>query len=242
MNCPKLTKKDIINIFRQIVEDFPYLPCKQLDTFALVDGDDAFSTTNLKKTYEDYQAGFFWSRSWVLAGADPNTLCATYPALILEHKKSTYDNIRDDSVCHEFYLLVTDLLDCGDCECKRTPDQVKCDVMDVINSVLKEFVTYKLYDITDGEDEYQAWLSDGRKAYLQAENPEMIFEFCCNDIAHSVNSDNIEINEWKSHSNNKVVGYATRLTICDCRAEKVEYDYTEKSVKELSTASCLSCD
>ena len=64
-----ITIQDIYGIFRQIVIDFPYHKTRRLNTFAILDDRTEFNAENFEKKYEQYVNGFFWSRSWVAAGA-----------------------------------------------------------------------------------------------------------------------------------------------------------------------------
>jgi len=81
-----MDRATIIDIFKQIVIDMEYDPELQINSFSTVDDGIDLKHVSFEKTYEDFNEGSFWSRTWVNQGADSNEIKGEFPLLFIEQR------------------------------------------------------------------------------------------------------------------------------------------------------------
>lgn len=241
-----MTTTEIIRIFNRIARTYPQDGCKSINGFGTVhDGSIFKNTSNAGKVYSDYERGFFWSRDWEAAGADPNKLCLEYPALGIEMKTSPIPNLNHDRVCDDIILYMCGKFDCPDCPdcsgCNRSKDQVKEDMKEMLYFVLKEFMTYALYtceEEVDGETMYyDMWLSSGEVQCLRDNGTT------CKKQGKSIKgmfkSFDMKLEEWMEEG--YIIGYVVDFTLCGCKKPKPDFNYKNENIKLLGVTECESC-
>lgn len=243
----QITKKDVFSIFKNLVMCYPYSDCKQINTFAVVDSIDDFDTDNLGKVYQDYLSGTFWSRKWFLSGANSNKLSKQYPILAIEQKRISKDIIDSKKVCYEFWSTILDVADCPSCkdQCKRSADQVDCDIQDAALLIQEELMTVGLYEVkfVDEVETKFIWVPSGQIVdWMNPNNPkiewhELKVEFC--DFLDSANI-NIFSSEIGIKDNARAVTF--NFKICTCGPQKERFNYSAKvDPKQIGTAKCDTC-
>ena len=130
-----ISVKDITDIWRQIVIDFPLTKNSTgtINTFGVVDNRNDSQHAALGMNYNDYLNGEFWARDWVKSGANPNTMKKDFPVLMMETSDFVAKEINPPIIkgCQQFYIAVEDLIECETCDEQRTANQVSCDVFDL---------------------------------------------------------------------------------------------------------------
>ena len=239
----ELTRQDFINIFRQIVIAYPYDPCKQINTFVVADSIADFETANLNKTYLDFQTGSFWSRKWVLQGADPNKLCKQYPILALENKVSTKKDIFSKTTCSTWWVSILDVPDCPDCksECKRTWVQVDQDLVRMIDIVIAEFSKFNLYTITVNGEEQSAWATQEQIDYWVTEGQIESYQVECTGAEVVIEPEAVEIRSTDIGATDKARAVALSIKFCECIEEELVFNYITVSPKQVSRTKCTIC-
>ena len=155
--------EEIVNaIFLQIVQDMRFRPGLSVNTFGVTDQEPDLLGTSFGYAYSDFLTGSFWSRTWANQGANISEMSGEFPALFTEFRSVVPDveDSNQDSTRYTFTLVLVDRIACPKCpeEVFRNGIRVQNNVIGMLRAVLKEFLTYRLYDI-GGE---LFWLSDGR--------------------------------------------------------------------------------
>jgi len=228
-----------------MVMAYPYSPCTQINTFAVVDSIADLETSNLGATYQDYLDGSFWSRKWVMQGADPDTLCKEYPMLVLEQKKGRKKDILESTTCLDWWLVFMDVPDCGDCkdECKRSIAKVDSDLRDMVEVILKEVKRFALYSITDGESNVsQVWATDDQIQHWFATGAIIDYTNDCGDILPFLDC-GIPVDICAADVGNVDQARAISIMIraCDCHDIETEFDYTLEVPKGIARTKCEGC-
>lgn len=238
-----LSRLQIIDIIRRMVMAYPHSECCQIDTFAVVDKKEDFSSSNFNKTYTDFERGTFWSRYWVNQGMDENSLKVTYPALVLEQKRFLMDDICEDKICWDWWFNIIDVPDCSDCpdECNRSIEELDYDLQIMALNIIRELQRFRYYKIVVDGEEMGLWAT-----------PEEIE--CRDDIEQSKAcfklTNFIETGKFNAVSSqlgtgNRARSVTFKLTICDCLLGQSEsnFDYkqNQKEVKEVAQAKCSTC-
>lgn len=133
-----INKDNVLTLLRELV-----IRDLDINTFTIVDKGADFEATNTNKSYEAYQRGLFWSREWVLQGADPSNLHKQYPILGVEQKRVQKASIYEKGNCYEFWLLFADQVGCETCTTRRTPEETDWHLQDIALAYLAELVKYQ---------------------------------------------------------------------------------------------------
>lgn len=149
-----LTLEHILDIFRSIVIAFPYHKERRLNTFGYVDRVSDLNAENLQKNYEQFDAGYFWSREWVNSGAERSTIKTDYDLLFVENKQMTVLNLYKTPVpvTYKIFITIASPVKCDDCK-ERTWEQIDRDNRIMMVMVLQELFKFQLYEITIGSGE-----------------------------------------------------------------------------------------
>lgn len=238
-----MTKKEIKDIFRNIVRTWPDTGCARPNTFFVIDTGDEFETENLKATYSDYQKGDFWSRRWVLQGANPETLCKQYPIIGLEQKSMRLPETFANSICYDYWVILADTPDCEGCDstCQRTKDEVDNDLF--VNSVilLQELKRYKKYKLSKNGNSWEAWMTSDWVQFLLASGDIDSWSDLCDYIEMMVSDAPIEIRSSNIGLTDGARAVAFPLSFCDCAIEQTPFDYNIREPDGTATTKCPTC-
>lgn len=239
-----ISKMDIVNIGKLITQSYPYSECKQLNTFALVDSADDLELPNLGKTYQDFLANSFWARKWVLEGADPNTLNKQYPILALEQKVIKKKDIFAKEGCYTFWFTVMDVPDCPTCKdaCKRSVDQVDCDIQEIALSIQQELKNYGLFEVafTDQEEPVFLWVSSGQIVQWETDLAIDYYE-PIGDLCDFITSEAVEIFPTEVGTADGARAVTFSFQICTCAETSNNFDFTRIEPKQIAVAQCPTC-
>lgn len=217
----------VFDIFRQIVLDMAYRPPYQVNSFMVVDQIPDIMHPSFGATYEDYLAGFFWSRTWVYQRAAPDKICAEFPALFIEARETLFDPQCDETGKTTFYLVLVDKITCEGCppEIKRNGLSVKDYLLTSMRAILREFFSYSLYDTDNG----LSWMSEGRADLLG----ETIIE---EQIISMTAANEVEISDWGNYANMR--GVMAKINIEYCKTFDVPFDYQNPVIEPLANIPC----
>lgn len=228
-------KSDLYRIFKQIVMTYPHGP-HQLNTFAVIDDGALFSSANLHKIYADYLNGFFWARDWAAAGADPNTICIEYPALTTEVKRLYFEDGSLKGGCFDLWVMISDQVDCRDCEHPRSIEEVDTDLQRMAMAVLGELNKFRQY-ILDG---IKTWATPQQVDYLITNGLVDSVQNSC-DSSVEYNLEPLEIVATDLGVPDKVRAVAFKLSFCGCRVEPLVFNYEPINGKQSAYAKCETC-
>lgn len=240
-NSISITAATIIDVWKQIVIDYPLTKCKTIHTFATSDdGKILQHNAALGKSYKDYLNGTFWSRDWIMSGANPNDIKKQYPVLALEimNIKTKGDlMISPFQTCQKFYIVLADQVDCPNCpeECNRTVEQIDIDIQEMILNAFREFLTYRLYEVNDNE---MVWLPLGKAEKLIQEG-NLLRETRWAIETELINS-NIEFKKW-GKDYDKIRGIGFSFEICSCLPDKPNFEYKNASEYYQGVTQCSIC-
>jgi len=251
---------EIYKIWRQIVIDSPHRSEGQLNSFAVIDNLNQLNSATTEMSFNDYKAGWFWSRKTENKGAQAKILME-YDLLYLETvKSSNMTSPFSVETCHDLFVSVASPAECTDC--KRTVPEIDDRNLFNLRTAIKEFFTYGMYTVSydtmgflDGEplgffdgDEWQylnggndadLWMSEGRAAYLNSidgftvKGPKRV-------MTSYVNPGPLEIFQGGKYVDNLRVK-TVQLVICDCYSEDQSFKYEEPTTKKLLMLKCDSC-
>lgn len=236
------TKLEFVGILLEIVKRLPYHACTQVDTFAIVDDLLDFDTKNLGKSFDDYLLGTFWSRSWENSGAVASDLSKDYPIVAIEQKTIQLENVFSKEKCYKFWINVLDIPDCEDCkaECKRSVDQIDCDVTETLQSILNELSKYHWYKfamVGDTEASF-AWLSEN---YVAANIDDFQVQQQLMDLKSFIPEEPAKIMSVDFGLKDGARAVNISLTLCTCDEVSKELDYSSKITKQITQPNCEAC-
>lgn len=220
------TLETFYSIVKQAVIDMDYLPGVQVNTFGLVDDTPDVFGESFGYSFGSYLNGFFWSRMWVLNGADPNKISGEYPALFLELAGS---DLEDGT--HQISMVLIDKIECSTCppEIIRTGPAIESNLRRAVRALLAEVDGYVLYDL--GE-QYQ-WASPGRMATwddLPEDEADHLNEYL--DLTRA------SIRRWGDYPELRGVTLTMSLTTCESSVAPFRY-YTP--TEPLTGATWCGC-
>ena len=80
-----LLLSEFFNVSRDAVKHWPSAPAwGRMNTFSYLIRRADLVESALGRSYDDYLKGYFWSRDWVLGGADPDKMEKEYGILAIE--------------------------------------------------------------------------------------------------------------------------------------------------------------
>lgn len=229
-------------ILRDIVTRWPYSKCTQLDTYVMNDSSSKFNDTNFGMGYNDYKAGYFWSRAWVNGGANRDNLAGKFPALAHQSFSTEPDeDTETNNYTQTGSILVIDQYDCEDCgECNRTQWEVSKDTKSILMSVMALLKEYKLWDVVDSEDtEYQLWAVPSVIAAMQ-DSGDIVSANEAGELITSL-SFSSDVTEWAVNLVPKTIGWFVnyRLEYCFNNSIVLNADLPENAV--IGALRCENC-
>lgn len=236
--------KDIINsIFLNIVRTWPESKCNQLNTFFVIDTGEEFDTENLNSTMLDFRKGHFWQRQWIQSGAHPDQLCKKYPILGIEQKRVTAKDWWTKQVCHNYWIVLTDIPDCSDCpnECNRTKDEVDADLYNSAIILLQELKKYKKWMITVDTNNQYTWMTKNQIDYMLTEGLIDNAVDAGDEVLLHVKSEPLNIQSTSVGSSDGARAVSFMLQFCDCPVIKPDFNYKFKAPAEKSITTCFTC-
>lgn len=225
------------NILRQIVIDMAPIPGRQVNAYAFIDRDPDLSGQSFGQTYEQYEAGYFWARSWVGAGASKSTFCGQYPVMFVEPGSARFDCPGDSEGVFPFNILIIDEIGCDGCpdHGKRSARQVAANVRSMLAAVITELSSFGKYIITDPDDLQPStvWMSAGR-----AETPDMVpFDpEISTDMIGVLEPEPYTVQEWGNHPKRRA--YFATLSFRWCLFDDGQFDYTNRTPDQVGVVNC----
>lgn len=223
--------EDFYQMVRQVVIDMDYNPPYLVNSFAVVDQVPDIRHTSFGYNMEDYQAGRFWSRSWVNGGADVSQMCGEFPALFIENRIVTQDCPNSQDVEAVLWFVLVDKIKCEGCppSILRTGSALKEYLRDSLRSILAEFYTYQLFEI-DGNPVTWEWMSEARAASDPRD------KVMTDDIVAMVSPDSLEIGDWGNYEEYR--GQYAKLKIRFCWPTLSKFNYSNPVVPQLAYTKC----
>lgn len=219
-------------IFSLIVQAYPYGK-GQPNSFSVLEDLSLFSTSNHGKIYADYVNGDFWARDWVNGGARRDSLKVEYPLLVLEMKTIKYPNGLKKAGCYEVFLACVDNHGCP--ECKYTETELSKIMESTLRNIVLELMEFKEYDVEQDGETWKGWYTEKQLQQLGIIN----YWECGNTLADLCELPT-EFSEWGEGLDNKI-GWATKLDICGCDLERIEFNYDKTKNKKIGTTKCKNC-
>lgn len=226
-----MTVEVFLQILRQIVIDFPHSTTRQLNSMALVYDWPDLRTASWGKTYADYLAGHFYSRSWENAGANPDTISGQFPALFVEPGDvvaSMLNNVRSN----RFTLLFVAQKDCEGCGV-RSAENVRQNLLTMIDAFFHELSTYQKVTI----DSVEMWASTGRITYLLNDGAEV--EEYLEMIGSYLEPGEYQIKNWLGMPD--LVGAYVEIEVETCEENGIEFNYEHPVIDKLAVVKCKNC-
>ena len=237
-----MNRKDIIDVARQIIIDMAYDPALQINTFAMVDDGIDLKHASFGKSYEDYNEGRFWSRTWVNSGADSSKVQGEWPLLFLEQRTLDLPCIDSNEMTLHFYFVLADKITCDSCppELSRTSDQVLVNTLIMLRRFFKELVTYRHYTyVKDGEN-LQTWATEGRMNHLLSTSEISSITGWDEDFDSLLqNPSPINVTQWGNFENIRAHSAKISITVCDIT--NGEFDYSKTKASEIAYGKCINC-
>lgn len=239
------TFDDVIYIFKQVLIDFPYIPCIQPDTFTLISDGKEFNTANFRASSKDYHQGYFYSRKWVNGGEDINLLKAHYPIVALEHKVTGIPDLSKRTECPEFWIIAADQIDCPSCpsQCDRSEHTVSKNVSEMLLAIIREAYKYEKFDVMQNGVSSVMWMPEAKAEYLLTSGVITSYEHtgvCIGDYMELIGG---KMQEWgRGLLIDNVIGWGMRLKVCGC-GEPFTFEYTTpgESTKVGHPGDCVNC-
>lgn len=226
------TQEDAKAIARTIIQAWPYSDCHRMNTFASVDSMADLETPTLGHDYSSYEAGDYWSRSWVANGAAPDELKKEYGILAMESKKVSRPSIDSKLNCFPLWFCFLELVDCKECgECRRTNNSVDRWLVKAANRFIDQFMQFGLYSVklTGGSIEL-VWshklildnlVTAGTiEKYVEKGMP----------VRNYIKAPGIDIVATRAGIADGARACTFKIEFCDCyAADGIEFDYAEIS-------------
>lgn len=151
-----MNRRDLYDILRNIVATHSPAPARP-ESFIVIDTPAPdFHAPALGYEFRHYLEGAFWSRPWVLEGADPNTMRAAYPILAAECTAVNIEDITTGRASIEAYLvLIASRTDRTDCH--PTTADLRESVAAELVAILRALYNTRRYLLTRAGDMVEAW-------------------------------------------------------------------------------------
>lgn len=233
-----LTRQDIIDISREIVRLWPWSECTQPDTFAVVDHIGQLESSNLGKTYQDYLNGHFWSRDWINSGARTESLCKTYPMLILEQKEVIKTEPFDKEACWEWWFVFADIPDCVNCgNCNRTKDEIDNQLQIIGLNFLKYLEQIKLITF---DSSIPLWTTTSQAEKYISDGVYTSYTVNCHDIIPYIDTNQFRMAPGSLGLTDGARSIIFSLTFCSCVSDPTPLGVTSE-VPTVASTRCESC-
>ena len=228
-----MTVETFLQIFRQIVIDFPHSDTRQINSLALVYDWPDLRTPSWGKTYADYLAGHFYSRNWENSGADPDTISGQFPALFVEPGDviASSSSLRKTKT-NRLTLLFVAQKDCDGCQ-MRSAETVRQNLLYTIQAFFEELQTYSYVNI----DSIGMWLSAGRLQYLINEGATV--DEYGEMIGSYFEPGEYQIKNWLGMPD--LVGAYVEIELETCEETGIEFTYEHPIIDNLAVVRCKNC-
>jgi hypothetical protein len=233
-----ITRDDVIQIVKEIVRLWPYSKCTQPDTFAIVDNASQLESDNLGKTYQDYLNGHFWSRSWVLSGADPNKLKKAYPMILLEQKNATRETFDDRETCWEWWFVLADIPDCVTCgDCNRSKDTIDTELQVMALSLTDYLSQIKLITF---DNTHLVWTTTQQAQKYITDGLYSTYTVDSIDITQYIRNSVFNVSPGSLGLTDSARSAIFSLTICSCVDTPTSLS-TFTGADAVATTKCKTC-
>lgn len=241
----QLTKTDIRKIILKAVQRYPTLICGGVNSFAsiqsMADLKD-IDTSNAKKIYDDYLKNLFWSRTWDLTGANPNTLKREFPTLATIFTNSSILHLSHN--CVTVTLALLDSEDCRDCTdiCKRPSEIIADDCETTLVNILQYLATFKKFaiEMPNGAT-IETWDTAG---YIQESITigDIVSASVINEIANHIDFNmRFDISPFNVENTQGLIGKTVRLTFCGCQLDNISFATQMPKINRIGTTHCSTC-
>jgi hypothetical protein len=219
-----LTLTNFYGIFLDIVKSWPIeAGANRLNTFSILeDGADREQPT-LGRTYEDFLAGAYWSRSWDHGGRDKSKLKRDNGILMIELKRGRYyPGSSEASLTKELYPILSLYLAPGG----RTSHELDLALMDLADQVIQEALKYQKFSYSKDGEPGVAWMTTEKAQYLAtqpgwaglAETNRGLFDY--------LDFEGSELQKWGPSSEN-IRGVYIRPVLRGCMSSRATLDYSQ---------------
>ena len=216
-------------IVRQAVIDMAYNPGLSVNSFSVVDERADPMQDSYGATFEDYEAGYFWSRRWRLQGASPEAIKGEFPVLFLEEQETTTERAQQDNTTQTISFVLMDKLECALCPKteRRTPLVVRENLKRMARAIIAEISQYRLYE----RDMEMVWASPGRAETWEGGEPNYTEE-----LADYLDLRNLRFRKWGNFPGLR--GILVEVKIRSCERPGLDFDYTTEPSPFLGAINC----
>lgn len=132
------------------------LPCKRINTFAVIHSEAQINTENLEKIARYKNRDLFYSRSWEASGYNNNSIKVEYPAFYIWQENTQINDPLgfQDLVRTDYVFLVLDKMPIGETKCKdctycdlRVFEDIASDVRYLGLKMLKTLGSFNYYQL-----------------------------------------------------------------------------------------------
>lgn len=239
-----MKQSDVPLIARQIVSQTAYQKGRQLNTYRNLTSPPKMTDSAFGASVQDYEAGQFWSRDWVAAGADPNTIRGGFPVLFSEARGGTFsaDTIE---VQQEWYFMVLDQVQCDTCP-DRHIAEVQRDSLQMLRHFVTELLTYEKWTVEKDGENFEMWISRQHAMQIDAhENSPITLLELQEDALEAIMEQVYEFREFiprqDEHPAFNVAGYSVKVSITTCEPIGVETNYEDPNYETLGMTPCTNC-
>jgi hypothetical protein len=213
-------------------------PGYQIDTYRMNDDNPDLNHQAFGSTYQDYQDGYFWSRSFEHAGADPNNFCGGFPVLMAESRDLSIECLDSTEMQAEYYFVLIDKLPCDHCPpyVTRNGWTVSDAVLKMLRAFLDELYSYKYYEVDRGGTITFEWMSEGRADYEIDQGSTLLYN---GELMPDISPERVNITEWGNFTNMRA--YMARVVFNLCEPTGLTFDYATPVVPGLATNECEGC-
>lgn len=151
-----LTLHRFYQLLREAVIYYPLDQKVKPKTFAVIQNLSDLNESNLRKTFDDYDKGFFFSEQWAAADLHPDNITWAYPIVCTDLFSGTISGVESKSpaITNNITLRVLDTKDIGaDDLPMRTYHEIEQDCSMILVNVLRYFQGVILAEV-DGEVDY----------------------------------------------------------------------------------------
>ena len=169
-----LLLSEFFNVSRDAVKHWPSAPAwGRMNTFSYLIRRADLVESALGRSYDDYLKGYFWSRDWVLGGADPDKMEKEYGILAIEKNEIQFDGGVESGVKSAIHRLsVNCFLDrsCVDCPGGlRSVGEVESMLEDCLWVYLNYLYSVQKFAVLEnGGANYNSWMTQGNADHLMS--------------------------------------------------------------------------
>lgn len=220
--------KTIVRILRDIAARHVADEWKRLNSFSAIHHKEEFSLSNFGRNRDDFEFGTFWVRKGVTLDSN----CVDYGALFIQNQ-SSYRN--GDQKCYNYLIGVAFPEKCDKCPNKQDLSREMLDTMceDVLDGVINELKSYKLFDTPDGK----IWATDKQIDCLGIQ-----VNMVCDQLKFHIQNERIEIRLSRNIGSSKLHIADANISICGCVIDEQEFvDCYDDEDCPTGMVQCDSC-